>query len=99
MGLFPTDPRERKMMLLGLQIAGDFGISIAIPVVFFSWTGQWFDEKYHSYPRYLIIGFVLAAGLSARIIYKKAKLYSHTYQSLTEKRTNGSTDSDVKEPE
>jgi len=88
MGLLPADPNERKLYLLGLQIAGDFGATIAVPVVTFVLLGRWLDEKYLASPRYTILTFIFAAALSARIIYKKAIAYSKLYQSLTEKKND-----------
>lgn len=89
MGLLPSDPNERKLYLLGLQIAGDFGATIAVPIVVFVLLGRWLDEKYLASPRYTILAFILAAALSARIIYKKAIAYSKLYQSLIEKKKPG----------
>ncbi len=34
--------------MMGLKIVGDFGASIAAPVILFVWIGQWLDEKYES---------------------------------------------------
>lgn len=73
---------NRAYYLFALKIVGDFGIAIAAPVVIFSLIGQHFDEKYHRTPLFTIIGFVVAAALSARLIYKKAKRYGQEYQNL-----------------
>lgn len=82
MPLLPTDPKDRKYMLLGLKIAGDFGASIAVPVVIFVLIGQWLDGKYDKSPWFTVVAFVLAALISGRIIYKKAKAYGKEYQNL-----------------
>ncbi len=79
------DPKDRKYMILGLKIAGDFGISIAAPLIIFVLIGQWLDGKYDKSPWFMILGFVLAALISARIIYKKAKEYGRQYQELNKK--------------
>jgi F0F1-type ATP synthase assembly protein I len=77
--------KERAYYLFGLRIAGDFGATIAAPVVLFALIGQWLDGKYGTEPRYTIIGFVLAALLSAKMIYKKAKKYAKEYEELDKK--------------
>lgn len=73
---------DRKYYMFGLKIAGDFGISIAAPVVLFALSGQYLDEKYGTGPWLLIAGFVLAAAISAKLIYKKAKRYGEIYQKM-----------------
>lgn len=69
-------------MLLGLKIAGDFGATIAVPVIIFVLIGQWLDEKYAQSPWFTVSGFVLAVLVSGKIIYKKAKEYGREYQAL-----------------
>ena len=85
MSLLPSDPKDRKYMLMGLRIAGDFGATIAVPIIIFVLIGQWLDEKYAKSPWFTVIGFVLAALVSGRIIYKKAKRYGKEYQDLDKK--------------
>ena len=79
------DPEDRKYYLLGLRIAGDFGVSIAVPVVVFVLIGQWLDGKYDKSPWFTIAAFVLAALLSGRMIYKKAKRYGKQFQEIDKK--------------
>lgn len=76
------DDKDRKSYLLGLRIAGDFGATIAVPVVLFVLVGQWLDGKYGMGARYTIAAFVLAAFLSAKSIYRKAKKYAKEYDML-----------------
>ncbi|HPV70600.1 MAG TPA: AtpZ/AtpI family protein [Candidatus Magasanikbacteria bacterium] len=73
---------DRSYYLFGLKIAGDFGASIAVPVVILALLGQWLDEKYHKSPLFLVLGFVLAAIISAKLIYKKAKIYGEEYKKI-----------------
>jgi F0F1-type ATP synthase assembly protein I len=73
---------DRKYYMFGLKIAGDFGISIAAPVVLFALLGQYLDGKYGTRPWLLIVGFVVAAAISAKLIYKKAKKYGDEYQKM-----------------
>jgi len=85
MGLLPSDPRSRKNMLMGFRITGDFGATIAVPIVMFVIIGQWLDGKYNSSPWFTILAFVLAALVSAKLIYKKAKEYGKEYKDLNKK--------------
>ena len=80
------DPKDRKYYLLGLRIAGDFGATIAVPVVIFVFIGQWLDGKYDKAPWFTIVAFILAAILSGRMIYKKAKRYGKQFQDLDTKK-------------
>lgn len=78
----PKKTSDREYYLFALRIIGDFGASIAAPVVLFVLIGQWLDAKYATAPQFMITGFVVAALASARIIYKKAKKYGQEYQAL-----------------
>ena len=82
MSLLPTDPKERRYTLLGLRIAGDFGASIAVPIIIFVFIGQKIDARYEISPWGTVTSFVIAAILSGRIIYRKAKRYGREYDSL-----------------
>ncbi|MFH1947553.1 MAG: AtpZ/AtpI family protein [Candidatus Magasanikbacteria bacterium] len=82
MSLLPTDPKDRKYMLMGLRIAGDFGASIAVPVILFVLIGQWLDGKYEKTPLFTVIAFILAALVSGKMLYKKAKKYGKEYNDL-----------------
>lgn len=72
-------------MLMGFRITGDFGATIAVPIVMFVIIGQWLDGKYNSSPWFTILAFVLAALVSAKLIYKKAKEYGKEYKDLNKK--------------
>ena len=79
------DQKDRKYYLLGLRIAGDFGVTIAAPVVVFVLVGQWLDGKYDKAPWLTVVSFLLAALLSGRMIYKKAKKYGKQFQEIDKK--------------
>ena len=80
--LKPTKKNDREYYLFALKIVGDFGVNIAAPVIVFALIGQTLDEKYHTRPWFLILGFVVAAILSGLIIYRKAKRYGDEYQKM-----------------
>ena len=82
MGLFPSDPQYRRYMIFGLRIAGDFGVTIAVPVVVFASLGRWLDIRYDTGPLFLLLGFTTSALLTAYIIKKKAKKYGDEYMNL-----------------
>ena len=79
----PTSDRE--YYIFALKIIGDFGATIAVPVVIFVLIGQYLDEKYGRSPLFIILGFALAAVISVKIIYKKAKIYGAEYQKMSNK--------------
>ena len=73
---------DKKYYFFALKIAGDFGASIAAPVVILTLVGQYFDTKYRLTPYLTILAFVLAALVSGKIIYRKAKKYGEDYKNL-----------------
>lgn len=83
----PKKTSDRAYYLFALRIVGDFGASIAVPVVLFVLLGQYLDKRWHSGPFLTILGFVVAALISGRIIYRKAKLYGEEYQKLNKRDT------------
>ena len=71
--------------MFALRIVGNFGATIAVPVVLSVLLGQYLDGKYNKSPLFMISGFVVAAVLSGMSIYKKAKRYGSEYQKMTNK--------------
>ncbi|HBU06517.1 MAG TPA: hypothetical protein DEB09_00360 [Candidatus Magasanikbacteria bacterium] len=86
MALLPENPKDRKYMLMGLRIIGDFGATIAVPVVVFVLIGQWLEGKYGYAPWFTVIAFIIAAVLSGKMIYKKAKQYGDEYKKIDEEK-------------
>lgn len=80
----PTKPSSRDYQMLGLRIVGDFGASIAVPVVILVLIGQYLDNKYGYGPLFTVLGFIIAALISAKIIHKKAKNYGAEYKRLND---------------
>lgn len=82
MGFIPKDPIGRQYMLMGFKIVGDFGATIAIPVVVFVLIAQKLETKYGGGPWLTVSAFVLAAVLTGYIIRKKAIEYGREYKKL-----------------
>ncbi len=82
----PKKATGHQYQLFAFKMLGDFGASIAVPVVLFVLLGQYLDGKYDKSPLFTILGFVLAALASARIIYKKAKRYGEEYKRMNENK-------------
>jgi F0F1-type ATP synthase assembly protein I len=68
--------------MLAVRIMADFGASIAVPVVLFAALGKRLDARFGTQPWLLVIGFVLAAAVSAILIWQKAKRYGREYESI-----------------
>jgi len=77
-----TGQFERRYLLLAMRIAGDFGVTIAVPVVALSVIGKRLDLRYGTWPGLTILGFVLAAVVTFLIIKRKTKKYADEYAAL-----------------
>lgn len=73
---------DRKYYMFALRIMGDFGVTLAVPIVILAVLGQKIDTKYGTGSLFMILGFATAALLSGIMIYKKAKKYGEEYQRL-----------------
>lgn len=76
---------DREYYLFAFRIIGDFGVTIAVPVIIFVLIGQYLDALYGTKPWVLIAGFVLAGLLTAKLIHKKANRYGKEYQAMEDK--------------
>ncbi len=85
MGEFLT-PEDRRYYLFALRIVGDFGASIAIPAVVLVLIGQYIDHRFGLSPYSTVASFVIAATISGKIIYHKAKKYGDQYQKMLIKK-------------
>lgn len=83
MPLFASE-QDRRYAMFGLRIVGDFGASIAIPVVALVWLAQRFEASVGYAPWITIGAFVLAAFISGLNVYRRAKAYAIEYQKLNE---------------
>ena len=78
---------SRQTTLLGIRIIGDFGATIAVPVILFVILGQWLDARYAGGGNYFTIaGFVFAAMVTARLIYRRAKYYEKAFKEINQKK-------------
>lgn len=75
---------DRKYAMMGMRIAGDFGAAIAVPLVTLVLLGQWLDGKYGTGYKCTVGAFILAALVSGKILYKKAKQYGTEFQKLND---------------
>ena len=73
---------DRGYYMLALRIIGDFGATIAVPVVLFALVGQWLDDKYGKYPLFTGLCLLVSFVITAKIIVKKAKRYGEEYNKL-----------------
>ena len=78
----PKKTSDREYYLFALRIAGDFGASIAVPAVLAAMLGRYLDDKYVRYPLFTVICLLVAFGLTALMIRKKAKKYGEQYQKM-----------------
>jgi FtsH-binding integral membrane protein len=76
------DPKDRKWLMMGLRIAGDFGVVIAVPVIVFVYIGRKIDAAFGMSPIMTVLAFVISLVFSGLIVYKKAKIYAKEYQEL-----------------
>lgn len=76
---------DRKYWVFSLKIVGDFGVTLALPVVIFSLIGQKLDDKFSTGYFFLVLGFIFSALLSGKIIYEKTKKYAKEYENLDKK--------------
>lgn len=73
---------ERRYLLLAMRIAGDFGVTITVPVVLLSVLGKSLDQRYGTWPGLTLVGFVAAAVITYFLIRRKAKSYAAEYEAL-----------------
>lgn len=82
--LIPKD--DRAYYMFALKIVGDFGVTLAAPLIIFVLIGRYLDRTQGIGPWGTIVAFVLAALLSGKLIIKKARRYGDEYQHLNEEK-------------
>lgn len=75
-------PAERQYLLLATRIIGDFGVTIAVPVVVLALAGKAADERFGTAPTLRMGGFLLAAICTAVLIKRKAERYGKEYRRI-----------------
>ena len=80
----PNKTTTRDYYLFAIKIMGDFGISIAAPIVILVVIGQYVGDLYGYKVLFTILAFLIATLASAKIIHKKAKNYGKEYQNLVD---------------
>lgn len=78
----PAPTSDRQYIMLAFRIMGDFGVGLAVPVVTFALVGKWLDMRFGTRPWFLIAGFILAAGISATYVNRRAKMYGREYEEM-----------------
>lgn len=81
----PNKTSDREYVLFAFRIIGDFGVSIALPVVLLVLLGQYLERIYGHAPLFTILGFIIAALVTTKLIVKKAKKYGEEYQKMDKK--------------
>jgi F0F1-type ATP synthase assembly protein I len=76
---------DREYYIFAFRIMGDFGSTIAIPVVLFVLIGQYLDGRYDKSPWFTVAGFTVAALITAKLIHQKAKKYGREYQAMEDR--------------
>lgn len=76
---------DRKYYLFALRIMGEFIYVIAVPIVLLAFLGKWVDSKIGTSPKFMILGFFVAAFISGWIIWRRAKELGKEYQDLDKK--------------
>ncbi|MBU0545973.1 AtpZ/AtpI family protein [Patescibacteria group bacterium] len=82
----PKKTTDREYYLFAFRIIGDFGATIAVPVVIFVLIGQYLDGKYDKGPWFTVLAFIVASLLTAKIVHKKAVKYGAEYEKLDKKQ-------------
>lgn len=80
----PSAPanNDRRYVMLAFRIIGEFGATIAVPVVVLALLGKRLDARFGTAPWLKVAGFVLAAIITAVIIKKRAADYGREYAAL-----------------
>ena len=73
---------DRKYIIMAFRIIADFGVTIAVPVVLFTYLGRKLDAYSGVGPWCTVLGFVVAAGLTTVLIRRKANWYGQEYSAL-----------------
>ena len=73
---------ERQYLFLASRILGDFGATIAVPVVLLAFAGKAADARFGTRPLLTVAGFLIAATITAVLITRKAEHYGAEYRRI-----------------
>ncbi len=76
------DTYQKRYTLLAFRIIGDFGATMAVPVVVLVYFAQLLRDKYQVGLWLTILSFVCSALLSSYLVWKKAKQYGKEYNEM-----------------
>lgn len=74
--------KDSRYLKLAFRIIGEFGVSIAVPVVVLALLGKHLDERFGTGPWLRIAGFALAAVITALIVSRRAKAFGKEYEAI-----------------
>jgi len=64
-------PEKPKKQFSALGLAWQLGYTIAVPLVVFALAGRFLDKKLGTSPFLLLLGILLAIGLTTWLVWKK----------------------------
>lgn len=77
-----TPSSDRKYMIFAIRIMGEITYLIAVPIVVLVILGKWLDGRFHTEPKFLIAGFIVAALFSGTTVWRRARQLGREYQAL-----------------
>jgi len=75
---------KRHPYASAMALVGEIGLEIAIPAVIFSQLGKYADVSNGTYPRWTVVGLILAFIVSGYLIWKRAKAFREMYEKSDE---------------
>jgi F0F1-type ATP synthase assembly protein I len=69
-----------------LSLAWSLGWNIALPLVVLALAGRWADKKFDTSPWFLLVGAMLAIGISSFLVFKKVMEINKSNHEYTNKK-------------
>lgn len=76
---------KRISQLQALGFVWEVFMAIALPTTLLALGGRWLDRRWNASPWMTIIGFVFAIAISGALVYRKAKQFAGTQNTVREK--------------
>ncbi len=70
-------------MRLGLRIAAEFGVTIAVPAVASAFLGTYLDRQWGTRPWALVVCLIVAFVLTGVWVVRRARQYKRLYEKPT----------------